>query len=122
MPVKPKTHKPVARTTPRHHTAQQEARESSTQRGYSYKWQRAARGYLARNPLCVDCVAQGQVKAAAQVDHIIPHRGDMALFWDQGNWQGLCASHHSRKTVREDGGFGRRTVEHMAGGGSISED
>jgi len=44
---------------------------------------------------------------ATEVDHIVPHKEDYALFWDPTNWQGLCKSDHSRKTVREDGGFGR---------------
>jgi 5-methylcytosine-specific restriction protein A len=30
----------------------------------------------------------------------------MALFWDQSNWQPLCHTCHSKKTAREDGGFG----------------
>ena len=33
--------------------------------------------------------------AASVVDHIKPHKGDKALFWDQANWQPLCASCHS---------------------------
>ncbi|WP_328203649.1 hypothetical protein [Brevibacillus nitrificans] len=49
---------------------------------------------------------EGNVGAATVVDHIIPHKGDKELFWDQKNWQGLCDSHHSRKTAKEDGGFG----------------
>ncbi|WP_353056028.1 hypothetical protein [Mesobacillus subterraneus] len=31
----------------------------------------------------------------------------MILFWNVHNWQSLCASCHSSKTVKEDGGFGR---------------
>jgi 5-methylcytosine-specific restriction protein A len=40
------------------------------------------------------------------VDHIIPHGGDMRLFWNRGNWAALCQSCHSRKTAKQDGGFG----------------
>jgi 5-methylcytosine-specific restriction protein A len=48
------------------------------------------------------------VKAATVVDHIIPHQGDMTLFWDaDSNWQSLCKTCHDRKTATEDGGFGR---------------
>ena len=36
------------------------------------------------------------------VDHIIPHRGDQKLFWDQNNWQSLCKSCHDKKTLTED--------------------
>lgn len=41
------------------------------------------------------------------VDHIIPHKGDQSLFWDQMNWESLCARCHGLKTATEDGGFGR---------------
>jgi 5-methylcytosine-specific restriction protein A len=49
----------------------------------------------------VECERLGIVKAAEHVDHIEPHDGDLEKFWNQDNWQGLCASHHSRKTRRE---------------------
>lgn len=52
------------------------------------------------------CEEEGRVKAATDLDHINPHKGDMVLFWDKDNWQGLCHSHHSQKTATEDGGFG----------------
>jgi 5-methylcytosine-specific restriction protein A len=33
------------------------------------------------------------------VDHVIPHKGDRALFWDEANnWQALCARCHALKT------------------------
>jgi hypothetical protein len=32
---------------------------------------------------------------ATVVDHIKPHHGDKALFWDKTNWAGLCVDHHS---------------------------
>lgn len=38
---------------------------------------------------------------AQHVDHIIPHRGDLRLFWDRTNWQGLCVGCHNRKTAQE---------------------
>lgn len=81
-------------------------RESSTARGYGYKWQQARKGWLAKHPLCIHCQARGHVVVATDVDHIVPHKGDMALFWDRANWQSLCGPCHSTKTAREDGGFG----------------
>lgn len=81
-------------------------RESSTARGYGYKWQQARAGFLARHPLCIKCQARGLVVVATDVDHIEPHKGDMALFWDRSNWQALCGPCHSTKTASEDGGFG----------------
>lgn len=84
-------------------------RESSAARGYGYKWQQARAGFLAKHPLCVRCQALGRVVIATDVDHVIPHKGDMALFWDRSNWQSLCAPCHSAKTASEDGGFGNAT-------------
>lgn len=104
MPVRPGAHKPFKSTTPKHQPAA--PRESSTQRGYGYRWQQTRAGYLAKHPLCVHCKREGRVEPATDLDHITPHKGDQTLFWDRGNWQGLCRMHHSRKTASEDGGFG----------------
>ena len=51
---------------------------------------------------CVQCAKQGKYVRATVVDHIIPHRGDQKLFWDQNNWQALCKSCHDKKTLTED--------------------
>ncbi len=82
------------------------ARASSARRGYGRRWRAAALRHLSANPLCVYCYIRGETHEAKQVDHIKPHGGDPVLFWDQDNWQGLCPRCHSRKTAREDGGFG----------------
>lgn len=72
-------------------------RPTARQRGYDSKWERAAKQFLAqpRNRLC----ACGCGRVADMVDHVIPHRGDMKLFWDQSNWQPMARSpcHSSRK-------------------------
>lgn len=60
------------------------------------RWRQERREYLALHPLCVECVDPATV-----VDHVTPHRGDVGLFWAQGNWQALCAAHHNAKTGRE---------------------
>lgn len=78
-------------------------RKTAHQRGYSYQWQKARDGYLRKHPLCRMCTEQGVTKAAEVVDHIIPHKGDKALFWDSDNWQPLCKAHHDRKTANEQG-------------------
>lgn len=76
----------------------------SASRTYGRKWQRARRAFLAANPLCVSCMAQGRVVAASVVDHIRPHRGNDELFWNPVNWQPLCKRCHDRKTGHEQGG------------------
>ena len=61
----------------------------------SRRWRKNREIFLADNPLCIMCERQGRVTAATIVDHIVPHDGDVGLFWDMDNWQSLCASCHS---------------------------
>lgn len=76
--------------------------KSTAEKGYGRRWQKARAAFLHAHPLCVRCEAQGKLTAATIVDHITPHRGDPALFWDRSNWQALCKSCHDRKTMTED--------------------
>ena len=76
------------------------------------KWYKLPIWY-ARRDACLRaalfvCATPGCVSRATDCDHIIPHRGDWALFIEPRNHQALCHSCHSRKTAREDGGFGNR--------------
>lgn len=110
MPTRPPVHNARGKAPspeaprPRRH----DPRGSAASRGYGHKWRQASKGYLRKHPLCVHCLAENLVTTATVVDHIKPHRGDQSLFWDsEGNWQPLCKTHHDRKTVLEDGGFGR---------------
>ena len=73
-------------------------RGNAAERGYDAKWRRARKRFLQRHPLCANCLSQGVLTPATVVDHIVPHRGDRALFWDEKNWQPLCKSCHDRKT------------------------
>lgn len=67
-------------------------------RGYNAQWRRERAAFLRRHPLCVKCQQEGRLTPATVVDHIIPHRGDQTLFWDESNWQPLCKSCHDKKT------------------------
>lgn len=94
-------------------------RESSTQRGYGYRWQQVSKGFLNAHPLCqCEYCKEGalQLKPATVVDHKIPHRGDMALFWDRDNWQSMAKECHDRKTATEDGGFIGAGLSRAGGG------
>ena len=71
-------------------------------RDYNSAWRKARKAYLRAHPLCVRCMAVGKYTKATVVDHIIPHRGDKQLFWNQSNWQSLCKPCHDRKTWTED--------------------
>lgn len=70
-------------------------RGSAASRGYTGAWAKASAAYRAEHPLCVGCHAVGLFAAATLVDHIIPHKGDKALFWRRSNWQGCCDRHHN---------------------------
>lgn len=81
------------------------SRKGAHARGYNHHWRKRAKLYLQENPLCAECEQQGILTAATVVDHKVPHKGDMSLFWDEDNWQSLCKTCHDRKTATEDGGF-----------------
>jgi len=80
--------------------ANDKPRGTARERGYTTQWDKARKGWLAHHPLCVECERQGRTTAATDVDHIVPHRGDMELFWDRENWQSLCGRCHRAKTGR----------------------
>jgi 5-methylcytosine-specific restriction protein A len=87
-----------------HERHREERRGTAAERGYGSRWQRRARLFKTRYPLCgmrpgdrpavmSRCYEAGLVTAAYQVDHVEPHRGDEELFWDEeNNWQSLCRS------------------------------
>ena len=77
---------------------------SSTKRLYDFKWQKYSKAFLAANPWCALCGAKGIKRVAMATDHIIPHRGDEALFRDPDNHQGLCRTCHAAKSAKERGG------------------
>lgn len=64
-------------------------------------WERASRRRLAEFPFCAECQRNGRTEAATVTDHIIPHRGNLDLFWDAKNHQSLCESCHGVKSRSE---------------------
>ena len=71
------------------------------------RWAKASRTFRERNPLCVHCLERGITTPATCVDHIIPHGYNWELFWDSNNWQSLCWSCHSKKTAKDNKGWGK---------------
>lgn len=87
-----------ARVAQRAHDAR---RGTSASRGYGARWQRLRKMVLARDPICKICNREPSTDA----DHIVAKPvGRDAM----ENLRGLCHSCHSKKTVREDSGFGRK--------------
>ena len=88
------------------------ARPSAAKRGYGRRWQSYSRNRLAKVEylLCVDPFGDHGVRVvkADATDHIVPAGPESSLFWKPENHQSLCWTCHSKKTAKEDGGFGRR--------------
>lgn len=93
---RPPVHNPHPRSTKR----EPDNRGSAASRGYGYGWRKGRLAYLRDNPLCVHCLREGVTEPATQVDHVLAlaKGGDD----EEGNYQALCARHHSIKTARED--------------------
>jgi 5-methylcytosine-specific restriction enzyme A len=114
--AKPCKHPGCARTTrfrfcdqhgKRHSRQLSRQRLSPSKRGYGRDWQRTRELVLAEEPFCRECERKGWIRPATEVDHIRPLlRGGTH---DRSNLRPLCAACHSRKTVKSDGGFGRKT-------------
>jgi 5-methylcytosine-specific restriction endonuclease McrA len=80
------------------------SRPNARQRGYDKRWERESKEFLAMpgNRFC----ACGCGQVANMVDHRIPHKGDLRLFWDKTNWQPMKRGCNSRKAASHEGGFG----------------
>jgi 5-methylcytosine-specific restriction protein A len=63
---------------------------------------------LRSNPICQYC----GLEEASEVDHVVPLAAGGTNDYD--NLRTSCKACHSRKTVIEDGGFGRRRAEKTA--------
>ena len=78
-------------------------RGKTAERGYGSRWQKASLGFRRSHPLCLGCEAIGRVEAATCVDHVEPHGGDQAKFWDRDNWQSACSWHHNEIKQKLEG-------------------
>lgn len=66
------------------------------------RWQRLRERQMTAHPLCAYCLQQEDVTPATVCDHVRPHKGDEALFFDPDNLQSLCAPCHDRIKRREE--------------------
>ncbi len=74
---------------------QDRRRGSARARGYDARWDKAAAAFKREHPLCLGCLAAWRrPEPTTVVDHVEPHRGDHAKFWDVSGWQPACDWHH----------------------------
>lgn len=67
------------------------------------RWQRLRWCVLVRDGFaCGKCGVIETETRKLVADHVRPHRGDEALFWDEGNLQTLCAPCHGSAKQREE--------------------
>ncbi|TCP43944.1 HNH endonuclease signature motif containing protein [Rhodovulum marinum] len=81
-------------------------------------WRRLSTAQKEREPLCRLCLKRGFANDGSLTsagapqsnprrrhvvaDHIVPHKGDEALFYDPDNLQTLCPDDHDRNKQREE--------------------
>jgi len=96
-------HKPMNRCSPVHQVEQTDRQAKRALATNSSAWRRIRTRVLFEQPLCPNHI--DRIVPATQVDHIDGNASNNA----RDNLQGLCASCHSSKTNREQGGFGNPT-------------
>jgi 5-methylcytosine-specific restriction protein A len=85
------------------------ARKTAPERGYDARWTKARKFFLKRHPFCELCMQTGRTTKATVVHHVIDHKGNQELFWDDRNWMALCKRCHDRLTAKTSGwGRGRK--------------
>ena len=76
----------------------------------SARWRNARKEFLKSHPYCYICGESAKI-----VDHIRPHRGNIDLFYDEENFQSMCWSCHSKKTLKENNFFNGGGVKKTRG-------
>lgn len=76
------------------------------------RWQRLRWSVLVRDLFtCRKCGRTEADTSRLVADHIVPHRGDERLFWDENNLQCLCKNcHDSVKQAEEQSSLHQRGV------------
>lgn len=64
------------------------------------QWKRLRLNQLQSSPFCALCLQVEHRTPATVVDHVTPHRGDRALFFDATNLQSLCKTCHDSTKKR----------------------
>jgi 5-methylcytosine-specific restriction protein A len=79
-----------------HRSDPEKAKDWWTKLYNNRKWKARSKRFRYKHPDCKECGGPAEV-----VDHVVPHRGDLELFWDMSNWQSLCKKCHGKKSDSE---------------------
>ncbi|WP_291208983.1 HNH endonuclease [Hyphomonas sp.] len=112
MPRRPKQFRPAGLPAQPSHAERDALRGSARARGYTSGWDVRSLLFRQRHPLCLGCEALGIITCTEVTDHIEPHKGNMAKFWDEdGNWQPACGWCHNVLKKRLEHMWSRREIE-----------
>lgn len=73
---------------------------------WTARWRRRSRDQLTAHPLCNRCSTDHRPVAATVANHVIPHKGNEALFWE-GELESVCAPCHDG-AIRSEEARGHR--------------
>ena len=99
MPVRAPLHRPQPQRRDRR--LYDRDRGSASARGYDRAWQKLRKEHLDQHPLCADCLEEGRLVEATEVDHVEPIEKAPERRLDPTNLRSQCKPHHSAKTARE---------------------
>lgn len=78
------------------------SRPAGRPRLYDARWRAESKAFLKVHTHCAYCLERNKRVRSTIVDHKIPHRGDIRLFWDKRNWQPMCRTCHDAAKQREE--------------------
>lgn len=87
-------------------------RGSGYQRGWTSEWAAFRKKYLTEHPLCecpeCEALPVWRRDIATEIDHIDGTGRNGPRAYDPTNLMAMSKRHHSQKTYRENGSFGRK--------------
>lgn len=60
------------------------------------RWRKLSVAFKRRHPCCSECERNGLTRPTEIVDHIVPAKEDLSLFWDWKNLRALCHDCHNK--------------------------
>jgi 5-methylcytosine-specific restriction protein A len=99
MPIAPPRH--VAPGTQERKQRAIKQHNAYTNGVYNHQWRKFRNLWMRDNPLCVQCMADGFICEAKELDHIVPVKDAPERMYDTTNVQSLCVRCHAIKRQQE---------------------